>query len=74
MENGSIIPIEPDCDEEPSPICEREAEVVLGTVDKWTCCSKEICGMYAGWSLTVSYTTRYVDIICEKKHSMHNVW
>uniref|UniRef100_A0A8I3RW39 Otogelin like n=2 Tax=Canis lupus familiaris TaxID=9615 RepID=A0A8I3RW39_CANLF len=44
LENGSIIPIEPDCDEEPSPICEREAEVVLGTVDKWTCCSKEICG------------------------------
>ncbi|XP_012511764.1 PREDICTED: otogelin-like protein [Propithecus coquereli] len=44
LENGSIIPIEPDCDEEPSPICEREAEVVIGITDKWTCCSKEVCG------------------------------
>ncbi|ELK02529.1 hypothetical protein PAL_GLEAN10022422 [Pteropus alecto] len=44
LENGSIIPIEPDCDEEPSPICEREAEVVLSIIDKWSCCSKEVCG------------------------------
>ncbi|KAB1269975.1 Otogelin-like protein [Camelus dromedarius] len=43
LENGSIIPIEPDCDEEPLPICEREAEVVLGFIDKWTCCSKKVC-------------------------------
>ncbi|KAF3825973.1 hypothetical protein GH733_006087 [Mirounga leonina] len=44
LENGSIIPTEPDCDEEPSPICEREAEVVLSITDKWTCCSKKVCG------------------------------
>uniref|UniRef100_G3RGH6 Otogelin like n=1 Tax=Gorilla gorilla gorilla TaxID=9595 RepID=G3RGH6_GORGO len=44
LENGSIIPIEPDCDEEPMPVCEREAEVVMGIIDKWTCCSKEVCG------------------------------
>ncbi|KAM6153043.1 otogelin-like protein isoform 1-T1 [Erethizon dorsatum] len=44
LEDGSIIPIEPDCEEEPSPICEREAEVVLGIIDKLTCCTKEVCG------------------------------
>ncbi|KAL1775248.1 otogelin [Sigmodon hispidus] len=44
LEDGSIIPIEPVCEEEPSPICEREAEVVLGVVDELTCCSKEVCG------------------------------
>ncbi|EPQ18898.1 Phosphotidylinositol phosphatase PTPRQ [Myotis brandtii] len=44
LENGSIIPIEPDCEEEPSPICEREAELILGIVDKESCCSKEVCG------------------------------
>ncbi|KAM7328139.1 hypothetical protein ACRRTK_012231 [Alexandromys fortis] len=44
LEDGSIIPIEPICEEEPSPICEREAEVVMRIVDKLTCCSKEVCG------------------------------
>lgn len=44
LENGSIIPVEPDCDDEPSPVCQREAEVVMGITDRLTCCSKEICG------------------------------
>ncbi|XP_073940124.1 otogelin-like protein isoform X9 [Castor canadensis] len=44
LENGSITSIEPDCEEEPSPICEREAEVVMGITDKLTCCSKDVCG------------------------------
>ncbi|CAH7332136.1 Otogl [Phodopus roborovskii] len=44
LEDGSIIPIEPVCEEEPSPICEREAEVVMGIVDELTCCSKDVCG------------------------------
>ncbi|ELW70528.1 Otogelin-like protein [Tupaia chinensis] len=44
LENGSIISVEPDCEEEPSPVCEREAEVVLGIIDKWTCCLQEVCG------------------------------
>ncbi|MBZ3881922.1 Otogelin-like protein [Sciurus carolinensis] len=44
LESGSIIPVEPDCEEEPSPVCEREAEIVIGIIDKLTCCSKEVCG------------------------------
>ncbi|MEJ1277194.1 otogelin-like [Cricetulus griseus] len=44
LEDGSIIPVEPVCEEEPSPICEREAEVVMGIIDELTCCSKEVCG------------------------------
>lgn len=51
LEDGSIIPIEPICEEEPSPICEREAEVVMRIVDKLTCCSKEVCGMWINSSL-----------------------
>jgi hypothetical protein len=50
LEDGNIIPIEPVCEEEPSPICERTAEVVIGIVDKLTCCSKKVCGMYGNWS------------------------
>lgn len=51
LEDGSIIPIEPVCEEEPSPICERETEVVMSIVDKLTCCSREVCGMWINSSL-----------------------
>lgn len=54
MENGSIIFIEFDCDEEFFLICEREVEVVLGFIDEWICCLKEVCGLYVGWSFIVS--------------------
>lgn len=72
MENGSIIPIEPDCDEEPTPVCEREAEVVMGIIDKWNCCSKEVCGMYEEALYSID-STKYVDTLCEKaEQSIYN--
>nr|XP_023423412.1 otogelin-like protein [Cavia porcellus] len=67
LENGTIIPIEPDCEEEPTPICEREAEVVMGIIDKLTCCAKEVCG---GEFTTVDQNFQSdcgcVQYLCEK--------
>ncbi|ETE65565.1 Otogelin-like protein, partial [Ophiophagus hannah] len=43
MENGSIIATEPECDKQPSPICDREAEVIVSVIEEQTCCPKNIC-------------------------------
>ncbi|XP_051786791.1 otogelin-like protein [Erpetoichthys calabaricus] len=43
MENGSVIAVEPDCSEVPSPICEREGEYVIDVIEEGACCPKKIC-------------------------------
>uniref|UniRef100_A0A670YLF4 Otogelin like n=1 Tax=Pseudonaja textilis TaxID=8673 RepID=A0A670YLF4_PSETE len=43
MENGSIIDTEPECDKQPPPICDREAEVIVSVIEEQTCCPKNIC-------------------------------
>ncbi|MGH0177318.1 UNVERIFIED_CONTAM: hypothetical protein FKN15_074946 [Acipenser sinensis] len=43
MENGSIIAVEPECSEVPSPICEREGEYVIDVIEEGACCPKKIC-------------------------------
>ncbi|KAL7982573.1 hypothetical protein Chor_010171, partial [Crotalus horridus] len=43
MENGSIIDTEPECDKQPSPMCDREAEVIVSVTEEQTCCPKNIC-------------------------------
>ncbi|XP_042323917.1 LOW QUALITY PROTEIN: otogelin-like protein [Sceloporus undulatus] len=43
LENGSIISIEPECKKEPTPICEREGEVIINIIEERACCPKKIC-------------------------------
>ncbi|XP_039218871.1 otogelin-like protein [Crotalus tigris] len=43
MENGSIIDTEPECDKQPSPMCDRETEVIVSVTEEQTCCPKNIC-------------------------------
>lgn len=44
MENGNIIDTEPECDKQPTPMCDREAEVIVSVIEEQTCCPKNICG------------------------------
>lgn len=46
LENGSIIAVEPECNEDPPPVCEREGEVLLHVIEERACCPKKVCGMY----------------------------
>ncbi|NXL71128.1 OTOGL protein, partial [Leptocoma aspasia] len=43
LENGSIIAVEPECSEDPPPVCEREGEVLLHVIEERACCPKKIC-------------------------------
>ncbi|XP_064277659.1 otogelin-like protein [Passer domesticus] len=43
LENGSIIAVEPDCSEDPPPVCEREGEVLLHVIEETACCPKTVC-------------------------------
>ncbi|KAM6437973.1 otogelin-like protein [Liasis olivaceus] len=43
LENGSIIDTEPECDQQPPPMCEREAEVIVSIIEEQTCCPKKVC-------------------------------
>ncbi|XP_078505406.1 otogelin-like protein [Lissotriton helveticus] len=43
IENGSVIPMKPDCSEEPMPTCEREGEVIINVIEERACCPKKIC-------------------------------
>lgn len=46
LENGSIIAVEPECSEDPPPVCEREGEVLLYVIEERACCPKKVCGTY----------------------------
>ncbi|NXI53855.1 OTOGL protein, partial [Chloroceryle aenea] len=43
LENGSIVAVEPECNEEPPPVCEREGEVVIHITEERACCPKKVC-------------------------------
>uniref|UniRef100_A0A8C3NN21 Uncharacterized protein n=1 Tax=Geospiza parvula TaxID=87175 RepID=A0A8C3NN21_GEOPR len=43
LENGSIIAVEPECSEDPPPVCEREGEVLLHVIEERACCPKKFC-------------------------------
>ncbi|OWK63033.1 Otogelin-like protein [Lonchura striata] len=43
LENGSIIAVEPECSEDPPPLCEREGEVLLHVIEERACCPKKVC-------------------------------
>ncbi|XP_009073765.1 PREDICTED: otogelin-like protein, partial [Acanthisitta chloris] len=43
LENGSIIAVEPECDEDPSPVCVREGEVIVHVIEETACCPKKVC-------------------------------
>ncbi|NWI10836.1 OTOGL protein, partial [Crypturellus soui] len=43
LENGSVIAVEPECDEDPPPVCEREGEVIVHVLEERACCPKKVC-------------------------------
>ncbi|KAL9853940.1 otogelin-like protein [Geothlypis trichas] len=43
LENGSIIAVEPECSEDPPPVCEKEGEVLLHVIEERACCPKKVC-------------------------------
>uniref|UniRef100_A0A671KKB5 Otogelin-like protein n=1 Tax=Sinocyclocheilus anshuiensis TaxID=1608454 RepID=A0A671KKB5_9TELE len=45
LENGSVVPVEPECSYEPAPLCEREGEYAVDVLEEGVCCPKKICGI-----------------------------
>lgn len=43
LENGSVVPVEPECSYEPVPLCEREGEYTVDVLEEGVCCPKKIC-------------------------------
>ncbi|KAK3549020.1 hypothetical protein QTP70_025092 [Hemibagrus guttatus] len=43
LENGSVVPVEPECPPEPAPLCEREGEYYIDVLEDGACCPKKIC-------------------------------
>uniref|UniRef100_A0AAR2L9B6 Otogelin-like n=1 Tax=Pygocentrus nattereri TaxID=42514 RepID=A0AAR2L9B6_PYGNA len=43
LENGSVVPVEPECPPEPAPLCEREGEYAIDVLEEGVCCPKKIC-------------------------------
>ncbi|XP_014818799.1 PREDICTED: otogelin-like protein [Calidris pugnax] len=43
LENGSIVAVEPECTEDPPPVCEREGEVIVHIMEERACCPKKVC-------------------------------
>ncbi|KAM4784307.1 otogelin-like protein [Cyanocitta cristata] len=43
LENGSVVAVEPECNEDPAPVCEREGEVLLYVIEERACCPKKVC-------------------------------
>nr|XP_021135537.1 otogelin-like protein isoform X4 [Columba livia] len=43
LENGSIVAVEPECHEDPPPVCEREGEVIVHIIEERACCPKKVC-------------------------------
>ncbi|XP_033919213.1 otogelin-like protein [Melopsittacus undulatus] len=43
LENGSIVAVEPECNEDPLPVCEREGEVIIHIIEERACCPKRVC-------------------------------
>ncbi|KFQ02251.1 Otogelin-like, partial [Leptosomus discolor] len=43
LENGSVVAVEPECNEDPPPVCEREGEVIIHVIEEKACCPKKVC-------------------------------
>ncbi|XP_069629733.1 otogelin-like protein isoform X6 [Haliaeetus albicilla] len=43
LENGRIVAVEPECNEDPPPVCEREGEVIIHVIEERACCPKKVC-------------------------------
>ncbi|XP_028823261.1 otogelin-like protein isoform X3 [Denticeps clupeoides] len=43
LQNGSVIAVEPECEDGPAPLCEREGEHALSVLEEGACCPKKIC-------------------------------
>ncbi|XP_075712901.1 otogelin-like protein [Rhinoderma darwinii] len=43
LENGTAVSIEPDCGEQPDPICNREGEMLIRVIEEGACCPKKVC-------------------------------
>ncbi|XP_035196851.1 otogelin-like protein isoform X3 [Oxyura jamaicensis] len=43
LENGSIVAVEPECNDDPPPACEREGEVIIHVIEERACCPKKVC-------------------------------
>uniref|UniRef100_H3B7Q1 Otogelin like n=1 Tax=Latimeria chalumnae TaxID=7897 RepID=H3B7Q1_LATCH len=43
LENGSVIAIEPDCTQVPTPECKREGEIVTHVIEEGACCPVKVC-------------------------------
>uniref|UniRef100_A0ABM5GFJ0 Otogelin-like protein isoform X4 n=1 Tax=Pogona vitticeps TaxID=103695 RepID=A0ABM5GFJ0_9SAUR len=43
LENGSIVAVEPECNQEPPPKCAREGEVIINVIEEGGCCPKKVC-------------------------------
>ncbi|XP_010014448.1 PREDICTED: otogelin-like protein [Nestor notabilis] len=43
LANGSIVAVEPECNEDPLPVCEREGEVIFHVIEERACCPKKVC-------------------------------
>ncbi|KFV96829.1 Otogelin-like, partial [Fulmarus glacialis] len=43
LENGSVVAVEPECNEDPPPVCEREGEVIVHVIKERACCPKKVC-------------------------------
>jgi len=52
LENGSIVAVEPECNEDPPPACEREGEVIVLVMEVEDCCPKKVCGTPHVFSVT----------------------
>ncbi|XP_073507696.1 otogelin-like protein [Phyllobates terribilis] len=43
LENGTVASIEPDCSDQPDPICSREGEMLIRVIEEGACCPKKVC-------------------------------
>ncbi|XP_056430430.1 otogelin-like protein isoform X1 [Hyla sarda] len=43
LENGTVVSVEPNCSEQPDPICNREGEVLIRVIEEGACCPKKVC-------------------------------
>uniref|UniRef100_A0A8B9ER66 Otogelin like n=1 Tax=Anser cygnoides TaxID=8845 RepID=A0A8B9ER66_ANSCY len=43
LENGTVVAVEPECNDDPPPACEREGEVIIHVIEERACCPKKVC-------------------------------
>ncbi|XP_063303217.1 otogelin-like protein [Pelobates fuscus] len=43
LENGTVVAIEPDCSQQPVPMCEQEGETLISVFEEGVCCPRKVC-------------------------------